>query len=536
MFHPAIHPALLLRSILFILLIASPGVATPENPLPFGSLRPVVMSETATEEQAQGTTLSDDELRDLIREYVRRENARIKAETYDPGLVPEGAELFDENCTLCHEAGRSTARKQSLSEWRRTIRRMAEKPASGIPKSAFEPIAAYLTSLHAPEPKETDDLEIFEPDLSVSDSTDDISPFDFHATFAPVYRVSARDDVVENEGFNPDFWVGVDWRTESPLSARASACITCHRSSEPEGSRIELAEGVLRFDVAQALSFSGSGIQFDVEAGRFSVPFGSLAARNYPQTARTVTQSLLFTMGQTVHRDDLGPALLPLPYFDEGLLLSSTLPVGDGVGITLDAYVVNGLIGTTEVNFFQSRDYSDNNGEPAIGGRISMTSPYVQLGASAMSGRLNEDSRQGPTQGKRLGYQIYGADAVLRYQDIVRLQVEYAHRESEQATFQQNDPRDERDVSGLNLLGEVRLLEDPRLSLVTRWDTLKRTGGSAPQTSILSDAKYTVRRWTWGFGFTLPGGSQVLINHEHWSLPDGLSNVDVVGLRWIATF
>ena len=40
----------------------------------------------------------------------------------------------------------------------------------------------------------------------------------------------------------------------------------------------------------------------------------------------------------------------------------------------------------------------------------------------------------------------------------------------------------------------------------------------------------------WGINTTLPGGSLLIVNHEHWNFPESEPDVDVIGLRWVATF
>ena len=84
--------------------------------------------------------------------------------------------------------------------------------------------------------------------------------------------------------------------------------------------------------------------------------------------------------------------------------------------------------------------------------------------------------------------------------------------------------------------GEVRLCTAPRVGLVTRYDTLSHNGDLPPPGSTLNDGDFTVQRFTWGFTITLPGGSLLLLDHEHWFMPHELSDVDVIGLRWVATF
>jgi hypothetical protein len=36
--------------------------------------------------------------------------------------------------------------------------------------------------------------------------------------------------------------------------------------------------------------------------------------------------------------------------------------------------------------------------------------------------------------------------------------------------------------------------------------------------------------------WTLPGGSLLMVNHEHWFLPGNFRDIDVLGVRWAAAF
>ena len=47
---------------------------------------------------------------------------------------------------------------------------------------------------------------------------------------------------------------------------------------------------------------------------------------------------------------------------------------------------------------------------------------------------------------------------------------------------------------------------------------------------------FRTKRFTWGFDIGLPGGSNLMLNHEHWSMPENLDSVDVFGLRWVLSF
>ena len=91
-------------------------------------------------------------------------------------------------------------------------------------------------------------------------------------------------------------------------------------------------------------------------------------------------------------------------------------------------------------------------------------------------------------------------------------------------------------LDGFTIESELVLCSAPNISLIARFDGLGRNGDLPPPGSSLPTGEYHVERFTWGFNFTLPGGSLLMIDHEHWSLPAALDDVDVIGVRWVATF
>ena len=70
------------------------------------------------------------------------------------------------------------------------------------------------------------------------------------------------------------------------------------------------------------------------------------------------------------------------------------------------------------------------------------------------------------------------------------------------------------------------MCDTPRVGLLARYDTLVHH-------DVLGDS--SLERFTWGLNFSLPGGSLLLINHEHWIFADS-GDVDVLGLRWRSVF
>ena len=244
----------------------------------------------------------------------------------------------------------------------------------------------------------------------------------------------------------------------------------------------------------------------------------------------------MFNMGQNVNRDDIGFPVLPMPYSDEGFAVLAAVPVGCDFTANADFYVVNGLHGGPDgIDFFTSRDYVDNNAEPAAGGRLTIANRWLVIGGSVMGGQFNDHSGAGPLD-RELDYSIVGADIGVHLDDRLRVQFEYALRSSDRIVALPGKFVSGEEVSGFSVLGELRVCSSPRVGLVARYDTLSRNGDLPPLGSSLTKGEFTVQQFTWGCAVTLPGGSLLLFDHEHWFMPHELDDVDVFGLRWVVTF
>ncbi len=448
---------------------------------------------------------------------------------FDPRVVTAGRAAFGTSCVDCHDADRSLQKRKDLTGWLSTVRRMARKEDANVAPGDVVPIATYLASLNPAAAEATGAGAQTAAAASASEPE-----FDLYGTVSAVHLSGAK-EVLENPGFFPEVWVGAEWRPRSSsVSARVNACVTCHSEGAGGGSRIELAEGFVRYDVLHRPDGSEEhgGKELSVDGGRFIVPFGAFAAKSHPAAFRTATRPLMYNMGQNVHRDDLGPPILPMPYADEGFRVTARAPiVCEELTATADAYVVNGLQGGSSVNFFFSRDYVDNNSQPAVGGRLTLGTKRVRGGVSIMSGQFSADGSFGPAA-DGLHYKIYGADLTARWEDRLRVHVEYAQRTSDLLSIDVV----EEDLQGLLLEGELKVWDRPRIALVVRYDEQSRSSPIAVPGSRIPTGDFTVDRITWGINVALAGGSTLIINHEHWDVPGPLRNVDVLGVRWVGAF
>lgn len=436
--------------------------------------------------------------------------------------IEQGAVGFDSHCTQCHDANRATAKHKSFAGWLATVRKMAAKRDADIPSGDVVPIARYLASVSGVSRAGGDDL------TGAMDAALDGDQFNFSATISTLWRGGNDSNIIENPGFFADVWLSAEWQSSGPLSMKATACVTCHQSLHDD--RLELVEAFAKLDLIKAWHgpdyepAHGDGMQLNLSAGRIVVPFGAFASMSHPGANRTVTNPLMYNMGRLVNTGLIGPVVLPMPYADEGAVLDLRVPLACDWSATLDVYAINGLQGFTRIsNFLFSRDWVDNNSDPAVGGRATIGNRTVRLGGSLMAGRFDADSATDPV----LNYQLAGADATIRF-GRWRGYVEYAMRRSD---FRQGASRGDEEVYGTVAEIEYQVLDCPQVSLLARYDNLVR------DSIFQAPVGFRVERLTLGVNVAMPGGSLLMFNYERWQFPDPTKDVnDLIGVRWVATF
>lgn len=443
----------------------------------------------------------------------------------DASLVQSGELAFNRYCTSCHDAQKSLQATKDLAAWRNTVRRMAGKPDALIPQTVHESIATYLASRNRSGTAGSGAAADGGPQSSV------------WATVSPTWR-GGGGNAVQDPGFFPQLWAGATWQ-QGAVSARATACTACHAQNE-----FGLVEAAVRFNISKYLRSSCNRPSLDepaadvaIDAGRFIVPFGAFYQQSNPGVYRTVSMPLIYNMGERVYATNLsagslGFPVLPMPYSDTGANLSVGLPIAENATATLDAYLVNGLQGGANgIDFIQTyQQFFALNSQPAGGGRFSIGGQHLRLGASVMGGRFNRFATS-----PALSYLIFGADATFRWKDRLRVQFEYAQRNSGRVGTAPANVFTER-VGGMYLEGELLVSRHWNMSLLARYDSQSTQSLLPPPGSVLASGDFTVRRFTYGVNFTLPGGSLLMINNENWLLPRGLGNIDILGVRWAATF
>lgn len=534
---PGIATAYLLAG---LLIAAAQGEVPPSPDASPGEVQPAVDADPAKEivQRLQGLDAATRaELVRYLQEDVPPPPAPLSqaegstARGLDPALVAQGQAAFQSYCIDCHDAERSLNKRKSFAGWLSTTKRMAAKTDANIPGSAVTPIATYLTSVASAGSGNGGLLD------SARELMDGSSSFSPNATISTMWRGADQHDIM-NPDFYADVWVGADWQPEGPLSATVMACTSCHSDFNfSKGYSVELVDGSATLDLLKLVDRDresgrrGDGTTGDcgdcpaaewtakVKAGRFVVPFGAFQGMSHPGVYRTLDNPLIFDMGRRYSPG--GIRYLPVfgaPYSDEGVNLDLGAPLPRDFSAGLSLYAVNGFQGDLSWSPGDGRSYSDNNRTPAGGARLTVGNSSLKFGASLMGGQMQDDGAD-----DRLFYHCYGVDLVYRHEDLFRFYFEYAARQSD---FKPVD--DPEYFYGIVAEGELRIIKEPRIGFLVRYDTLEQH-----RYIVFPDS--SIQRYTWGFTVALPGPTSLMLNHEIWTSSD-FGEFHLLGARWVASF
>jgi hypothetical protein len=456
---------------------------------------------------------------------------------FDSAVVSAGQAAFERSCTTCHDAARSLERMKDLPGWRSTVRRMAAKRDAEVATSDIEPIAVYLASRNPSASGAANGAAAGTTGAAAAGS--DASSSSTFATLSPLWR--GGNSHVQNPDFGPLAFFGASWQSKV-VSARVTLCITCHGVQEPaQISRVDPLEIAVRLDISQFLDQHVQGMKGGIDAGRFVVPFGAFSAQVNPGLYYTVSPPLIFNMGERVFNADLGFPVLPMPDADEGVNLNLDIPLGcfrgGPITATIDTYAVNGLQGNTAgIDFIQTRSLLDNNNKVSGGGRLTVGDPNIRFGTSVTAGRFDDPNTSGIPNS--LNYTIYGFDVRAHYEKLIRIQAEFARRESDRAGFVDNEFGVITEaVQGYYVEAEARPYNDCHVSLLVRYDSQSRRSPLPPPGSSLPTGTFDVERLTVGINIELWHSSLLMIDYERWLLPaPDPRNEDVLGARYTITF
>lgn len=450
---------------------------------------------------------------------------------FDPAVVSAGQAAFERSCTTCHDAARSLERSKDLAGWRSTVRRMAAKMGAEVASADVEPISVYLASRSGGSGSSGQSGQ-------GSASADSSSASTF-ATLSPIFR--GGNDRIQNPDFIPFAFFGASWQSKI-VGARLTLCITCHGVKEGgQVSRIEPLEAAIHLDFSQYLECHVEGMKGGLDAGRFVIPFGAFSAQVNPGSYYTVSPPLIFNMGERIYAADLGFPVLPMPDADTGIDLNVSVPIGccqrGPITATMDTYVVNGLQGNFNgIDFLQTRSLVDNNSRVSGGARVTVGDPNIRAGASVTGGRF-DDPTAGAIPGG-LDYTAYGFDVQAHYERIVRCQFEFARRDSDRLGFFNNGLS----VFGESVFGyyaeiELRHCNESHISFLMRYDSESRHSPQPVPGGVLPTGTFDVERLTFGVNIELWRQSLLMIDLEHWLLPEpGKHTADIAGARYTVTF
>jgi mono/diheme cytochrome c family protein len=463
----------------------------------------------------EDTNQQQGKVTDQQRENDRKEQSGQRSIRPDPELVRQGQSFFESACTQCHDAERATNKRKTLAGWLATVRRMAAKEDADVPTDQHTAIATYLASLNPAY----ESAEEGEADAELATAEADVPPFTLNGTLSPVWR--GTDPEVENKGFFPDVWVGIEWRPpNSPVSGKVTACASCHGTND--GLGVELVEAAAILDLCHLCTRKPAAERphcrtaAELTMGRFIVPFGAFSGRVHPGALRTVSLPLMYNMGRRVGPIGPGQPVINQPYSDEGANLHLEYDLHRDWDVTFDTYAVNGLQFGGPGVFFFSRSYQDNNSNVAVGGRATIGNERWRFGGSIAGGELQDDGAPLQT------YSLAGGDVSYRHGEHFRTYYEYAIREEDSFSF----PNSESIAYGNLIESEVLLLKEPKISFLARYDTLEHRG---------TLGHMSTERFTYGLNWLLPGGSLLILNHEHW-MYDNRSPANIFGLRWTTAF
>jgi hypothetical protein len=277
--------------------------------------------------------------------------------------------------------------------------------------------------------------------------------------------------------------------------------------------------------------------ELNIRVGRFTPAFGDFPLRHDPANHRTADKPLPYDMGRMLRLREFNLGVLPAPYVDQGLEINGTHWFGDAVQLDYALHAIGGLRANEndlDVDFIQSRSvyYIDNNSEPALGARVSLTfnvddDVLFTLGGSGMMGHLDPERKH--------AYWIAGTDFYLRLWKL-DLHAEYLIRRTNYSVG--SDPnsvfRFGPDSHGHydnfflkdGFYVELTAPVSNRLELVARWDGLRRIG-NLTLNSPLESRRSGMLRYTFGFNVILEGSVRLKFSAEYYDFTDFKSDVVV---------
>ena len=197
----------------------------------------------------------------------------------------------------------------------------------------------------------------------------------FYTDFSAVEAEKHARSPFAEEGITGEFSMGATYHADKTLTVVVKACVGCHS--------FELENAYFDWEMTPTWSLRG---------GRIPVPFGGLSRRTDPSHVESATKPLPYMMGGMPYEANYNLGIVPAPFVDNGASLMGTFWVAKESKLTLETAVVRGLKGLlVDPDYDISRDFEDNNGEPAVASRLLLASGPITTGASFTWGRYDAE-------------------------------------------------------------------------------------------------------------------------------------------------
>ncbi|MBI2933605.1 MAG: cytochrome c [Planctomycetes bacterium] len=342
--------------------------------------------------------------------------AQLRAElTEYPENAQQGYKVFAVKCAKCHSLTKSFQAQVPNDDWEPCIRKMAKMQGANISPKAVKQITVFMNfwqkrvregGVNAPPPPPGQEGQ---PSESVAggDKFPQVG-YSGCAFISATQLASDRHarDTMREEGLMAEFVFTTNATLTDRMTVNATLCYSCHA--------LELDHVYAEYDLSES---------FRLRAGRFAVPFGAVSQRYLPQIRESTSLPLPYAMGRMPRDREFNQGVLPMPITDNGAMLTGAVYPTESMQLDASAYLVTGMKGTdVDLDFISTRDYEDNNGEPAAGLRFTATWDYLSLGASFMRGNYDAEGD--------LAYRVYGLDFFYKLGEF-NLRAEFVRREQD---------------------------------------------------------------------------------------------------------
>ena len=315
-------------------------------------------------------------------------------------------------------------------------------------------------------------------------------------------------DALVLAGANAEWSLKATVEASEKVSITARLCTACHGLTVDQAyAEIKLAPHA------------------NLQAGRFTVPFGDFYQRYDPASDVFLSEPLPYAMGHMLRfqPDHFNLGVVPMPYADQGASFFGDVWIHDQLQIWYALYGVNGFRSGSPQDFtfweqWSNRGVNDNNGDLSCGGRIALARGAVAAGGSYLRGAYDPQSK--------FDYTVWGLDGSVRLPGG-QLRAEYLSRHTE--VLEAGTP------GILRKSGFYAQVEAPvrkTVALVARFDGLLREG---PPLGTDNDASSGIVRWTVGVNVSPSIDYGIRLQYEFWRLTD-FADKDVLHVGMVVTY